>query len=81
MKHNLVYTKKKTLAHTKSENAACVDVLRAIKMRDPYLTYGEIISIAVQRKALRSSQVGLFLKNVTDKNFEKLLKDYFEVQK
>jgi hypothetical protein len=80
MKHNLVDTKKKTVTHQKIENAACIDVLRAIKMRDPNLTYGKIISIAVQRKALRSSQVGHFLNQATDKDFENMLKEYLATQ-
>jgi hypothetical protein len=80
MKQRRVDTKKKIVKHQKIEKTAVIDVLWAIKMKDPYLTYGKIISRAARQNALRPSQVGHFLNNVTDKNFEKILKGYLAPQ-
>lgn len=68
------------VTYPKVERTACIDLIRAIKMQDPFLTYGKIISQIVQRKKLYPSQIGGFLDHVSDREFEKVLKEYFEMQ-
>jgi len=59
----------------------CAELLKEIKEQDPYLSYGKIISHAIQRKGIDELQAGISLNYVSDASLEKLLKRYLDIQR